>query len=271
MDYLSDQLLTSGIEPSVDVAVQQKRGGKASASLVRLRSKPKHSSLRQKPGQMRNQLDKHRSMERARAGKLRRILKRVVEDLNVRVFGGVSILISCLPPGSQTLNLGGSCHHFLLPHFCPRHAPRIVNFMRFPHVDDIVDSLCRKICQKKWYRRRNQPPLSLVGRAGAPRSSFVSGGGGPEHHGVPLSLARKAGAPWSIFVSGGGGPDHDGVPLSLAAGEAGAPWNTCIVGGGRLQHHGVPLSLAVKGQAPWSTFVLEEEGWSTIEYLCLWG
>ena len=209
----------------------------------RLPSKPNQSSLRQGPAQRRNQLDKHRSMERARAGKLRKILRRVVKDLSVRVSGGVSILISCVPPGSQTLNLGGSCHHFLLPHFSPRHAPRIVNFMRFPNVDDIVDSSCRKICQKKWYRRRNQPPLSLVGRAGAPRSSFVSGGGGPEHHGVPLSLARKAGAPWSIFVSGGGGPDHDGVPLSLAAGG--------------LEHHGILVSLA-------------GEGCSTMGYLCPW-
>ena len=84
MDYLSDQLLTSGIEPSFDVAVRQ-RDGKASASLVRLPSKPNQSSLRQEPVQRRNQLDRHRSMERARAGKLRKMLRRVVEDLNVRV------------------------------------------------------------------------------------------------------------------------------------------------------------------------------------------
>ena len=118
MDYLSDQLLASGIKLPVVVAEQQTNSWNTSASLVRLPSKPKQSSLRQKPGQKRNQLDKHRSMERARAGRLRSILKRVVEDLNVRVFGGVSILISCLPPGSQTLNLGGSCYATVLFRHC---------------------------------------------------------------------------------------------------------------------------------------------------------
>ena len=78
MDFLTDQLLAAGIEPSFDVAVRRRADGKASASLVRLPSKPNQSSLRQMPGKRRNQLDKQRSMERARAGRpvLRRLTLR---------------------------------------------------------------------------------------------------------------------------------------------------------------------------------------------------
>ena len=79
MDFLADQLRAAGFGPTVAVKVRRRAD---SANLAKVPRKPQKSRLRQMPPKRRNELERANSTERARSGKLRKIITRLVQDLN---------------------------------------------------------------------------------------------------------------------------------------------------------------------------------------------